>query len=127
MTLLTALSEAQMKEFFGWTQSSNMASVYVHLSGRDVDSALLKTYGIKTYNGEEEQEKFRTKKCMRCEEVNPPTNSYCSKCSLPLDKSTLLGFITKGTERTKPDSILDKLMEDEDFRRVMEAKIRSLS
>lgn len=35
-----------MKEFFGWVQASNMASIYVHLSGRDVDNALLKVYGI---------------------------------------------------------------------------------
>jgi site-specific recombinase XerD len=45
--LASFLTEAQMKEFFGWTQSSNMASVYVHLSGRDVDNALLKVYGLK--------------------------------------------------------------------------------
>jgi site-specific recombinase XerD len=45
--LASFLTEAQMKEFFGWTQSSNMASIYVHLSGRDVDNALLKIYGLK--------------------------------------------------------------------------------
>jgi integrase/recombinase XerD len=39
------LTEAQMKEYFGWTQASDMAAVYVHLSGRDVDSALLKLAG----------------------------------------------------------------------------------
>lgn len=33
------LTEAQMKEYFGWVQSSKMASVYVHLCGRDVDDA----------------------------------------------------------------------------------------
>ena len=36
------LTEAQMKEYFGWTQASDMAAIYVHLSGRDVDNALLK-------------------------------------------------------------------------------------
>lgn len=41
------LTEAQMKEHFGWTQSSDMASVYVHLSGRDVDNGILKAHGIK--------------------------------------------------------------------------------
>ena len=33
--LANFLTEAQMKEFFGWVQDSDMASVYVHLSGRD--------------------------------------------------------------------------------------------
>ena len=41
------LTEAQMKQHFGWTQASEMAAVYVHLSGRDVDDALYRHYGIK--------------------------------------------------------------------------------
>ena len=36
------LTEAQLKQFFGWTQSSDMAARYVHLSGRDLDSIILK-------------------------------------------------------------------------------------
>jgi integrase len=36
------LTEAQLKQFFGWTQSSDMAARYVHLSGRDLDSVILK-------------------------------------------------------------------------------------
>lgn len=44
--LAVKLTEAQMKQMFGWTQSSDMASVYVHLSGRDIDDALLRTSGL---------------------------------------------------------------------------------
>lgn len=40
------LTEAQLKQFFGWTQSSDMAARYVHLSGRDVDDAIRKIYGL---------------------------------------------------------------------------------
>jgi hypothetical protein len=43
-----------MKEYFGWVQSSDMASVYVHLSGRDVDSALLKLHGMIQEDGVKE-------------------------------------------------------------------------
>jgi len=39
--LASYLSEAQMKVFFGWTQSSKMASIYVHLSGKDLDKSLI--------------------------------------------------------------------------------------
>jgi integrase len=35
------LTEAQLKQFFGWTQASDMAARYVHLSGRDLDGAIL--------------------------------------------------------------------------------------
>ena len=40
------LTEAQMNDYFGWGQGSGMPSVYVHLSGRDVDDAILKANGI---------------------------------------------------------------------------------
>jgi integrase/recombinase XerD len=39
------LTEAQMNIYFGWIQGSNMPGVYVHLSGRDVDYAILKANG----------------------------------------------------------------------------------
>lgn len=34
------LTEAQMCEFFGWVQGSDMLPIYVHLTGRDVDGAI---------------------------------------------------------------------------------------
>lgn len=40
------LTEAQMNIYFGWIQGSEMSSVYVHLSGRDVDYAILKANGV---------------------------------------------------------------------------------
>ncbi|MDI6799059.1 MAG: tyrosine-type recombinase/integrase, partial [Candidatus Aenigmarchaeota archaeon] len=43
--LANHLTEAQMKEYFGWVQNSKMASIYVHLCGRDTDEAILKMYG----------------------------------------------------------------------------------
>lgn len=124
--LASHLTEAQMKEFFGWTQSSDMASVYVHLSGRDVDTALLKTYGIQIGTEENGKEQFTTKRCIRCEEINPPTNKYCKRCYLPLDKDALVNIINKGTTRSKSDMVLDKLLEDEEFREMLERKIEIL-
>lgn len=38
--LATKLTEAQMNIIFGWKQGSDMPSIYVHLSGRDVDDAI---------------------------------------------------------------------------------------
>jgi integrase len=39
------LTESQMKAYLGWTQSSKMASVYVHLSGKNLDDAIRKANG----------------------------------------------------------------------------------
>lgn len=46
--LANFLTEAQMDEYFGWVQGSKMPSTYVHLSGRDIDKAILRLNGIKT-------------------------------------------------------------------------------
>lgn len=40
------LTEAQMNIYFGWAQCSYMHGVYVHLSGRDVNDAILKVNGV---------------------------------------------------------------------------------
>jgi len=40
------LTDAQLKQHFGWRADSRMASVYVHLSGRDLDPALARLAGL---------------------------------------------------------------------------------
>lgn len=54
--LANFLTESQLKEFFGWRQGSEMAQIYVHLSGRDIDEAILNIY--------QNDESFDTKKRM---------------------------------------------------------------
>ncbi|MCX6821798.1 MAG: tyrosine-type recombinase/integrase [Candidatus Aenigmarchaeota archaeon] len=54
--LANKLTEAQMKQMFGWTQNSGMASIYVHLSGRDLDEPLLKMSGLLDKETEKEEE-----------------------------------------------------------------------
>ena len=40
------LTEAQMNIYSGWARGSDMPIVYVHLSGHDIDNAVLKANGI---------------------------------------------------------------------------------
>lgn len=110
--LANHLTEAQMKEFFGWIQSSNMASVYVHLSGRDIDKAIQKVYGIEQ-PGTENEEHIKPKICSRCETNNSPEVKYCIKCGLPLDQKTILEIENDEKELLKiitPD-IMDQMIE----------------
>lgn len=51
--LANFLTEQQLKVYFGWAQHSRMASIYVHLSGRDIDNALLSAYGLKKIDHKE--------------------------------------------------------------------------
>ena len=81
--LANNLTEAQMKEYFGWTQGSEMASIYVHLSGRDVDNALLKMHGL--VKEEKKDDGMQLRICERCQEKNSPTQQFCGRCGSPLD------------------------------------------
>ena len=97
-----------MKQYFGWVQSSDMASVYVHLSGRDVDKALLALNGI-AVNDDEKQERFRAKACPRCKLKNSPDSKFCNACELALDLETAIEL---DQARVKIDRLFDKLTED---------------
>ena len=124
--LANHLTEAQMKEYFGWFQASTMASVYVHLSGRDVDKALLKLHGIKTDDQSEEKDILAPKKCIRCNTSNPASNKFCSLCGLPLDQQAATGLIKDSLARKEADGILDKMLEDPQFRQTFLDKAREL-
>ena len=120
--LASKLTEAQMKEHFGWVQSSKMAGVYVHLSGRDVDTALLKTYGIKM-DTEEKEEKFVPKNCPRCKTQNSPISKFCSKCGSVLEVADVYAI---EQERKNADELMNRLMTDEEFKNAMVKKMIAL-
>jgi integrase len=92
------LTEAQMKQYLGWVQGSDMAAIYVHLSGRDVDDALLKMHGIVT--DEKKDVQMSPKKCTRCSLMNSPTTKFCSKCGMALDIKAALEIEGKDSEIT---------------------------
>ena len=77
------LKEAQMREMFGWAKNSDMPSVYIHLSGRDVDEGLLKLYGIEDDENKETM-KIDILKCSVCGEQNSSRLLFCIKCASPL-------------------------------------------
>ena len=106
--LAKVLTESQLKEMFGWTQSSKMASVYVHLSGRDVDNAILEIYGLK----KKKEEGEKVIKCPRCGEINEIGAKVCWKCGFVLDPE----FAKKMEEKKKKEEdfvykVIRKLIE----------------
>jgi len=120
--LANKLTESQMKEHFGWVQGSDMAATYVHLSGRDVDNALLKLQGLVQVE-ETKFEKLNVRVCPRCKDHNAPVSKYCTKCGLPLDE----GMIAKIEEmKGKSNNVMNRLMEDDDFKNFMMKRISEL-
>lgn len=74
------MTEAQLCVFSGWKIGSDMPRMYVHLSGRDVDDALLKMYGMKK---EEESQARASRKCVRCNHINDANGELCVRCGRP--------------------------------------------
>jgi integrase len=81
--LANKFKEAQLCEWFGWVQGSDVPARYVHLSGRDIDDAYNELHGLKT---EEEKEEERTViTCWRCDELNEAARRFCGGCGAALD------------------------------------------
>jgi integrase len=75
--LANKLTESQLNEHFGWVQGSDMTRIYVHLSGRNLDNALL-----------ESQEPLKLILCPRCGQQIQTGHKFCFSCGLPLDMQT---------------------------------------
>ncbi len=75
------LNEAQLCMIFGWAIGSKQPATYIHLSGKQTESAYKKLYGIE--RPEEKQEKLI--KCQTCGEINSALNDTCTNCFNPLN------------------------------------------
>ena len=78
------LTEFQMNQYFGWVQGSAMPSTYVHLSGKDMDAAVLKLNGIEIGNNESDTAPQATV-CVRCKRLNPTSAELCCACGMMLE------------------------------------------
>lgn len=120
--LANFLTEAQLKQHFGWVQASDMASTYVHLSGRDVDNALLKLQGVKVEKQENEAV-LKTIPCKRCREINSPASKFCMRCGSPLD---IESAVKLDDLRVKADRLMNILIEKPDVLNVLLEKIEEV-
>jgi ribosomal protein L40E len=110
-----------MNQVFGWKQGSDMPSIYVHLSGRDLDDAILGVYGLRKV--EEKEPKLKPKICPRCGTSNAIEARFCMKCGLALDVKAAQEI---EEARLKTDAIMNVLMKDADFRDLLLKKLKEL-
>lgn len=77
------LTDSELKIMYGWSMTSKMPAVYVHLSGKDLDAKLTSMYSGKPY--EPPKPGFVPAVCPRCSEKSSPGMLYCPRCASPLD------------------------------------------
>lgn len=114
-------TEAQLCEYFGWKQGSQMPRIYVHLSGRDVDKRLLEIHGLA--GKEKETPKLAIKVCPRCELKNPPAGKFCSRCGSALD---LKAALEADRRIERAEELLETLLTNPEVKAFLVEKIRKL-
>ncbi len=66
-----------------------MAATYVHLSGRDIDNAIMQAHGRAPKEGPPTP-KLNVKSCPKCRMDNTVDATYCVRCGSPLDIDTAM-------------------------------------
>jgi integrase len=121
--LANHLTEAQMNQYFGWATGSDMPSTYVHLSGRDVDDAILKMRGLSKAEDEEVESSLAPKPCPRCSLTNKATGKFCTRCGAILDVQTAVAM---QDEIEDLDKRFSTLLQDDDVQKLLMRKMVEL-
>lgn len=80
------MTETELKPFAGWTKTSQMAAIYIHLAESDVDDKVLEISGVK--KEEKKEKKINSiRVCPYCKTKNPFDGVYCINCSRIIDQT----------------------------------------
>jgi integrase/recombinase XerD len=60
--------------------STDMFRTYAHLTGQDIDSAMLESYGISVTDNDNTTSRLEPVQCPHCRKINPPISNYCFSC-----------------------------------------------
>jgi site-specific recombinase XerD/ribosomal protein S27AE len=124
--LANHLTEFQMNQYLGWVQGSGMPSIYVHLSGKETENAILSLNGMNVKK-EKKESILKPKSCSRCGTINAADNRYCCKCSGVLDVKTACEMEevsnTQRKIRKSSDDVMNALMQDSEFKEIFARKI----
>ncbi len=116
------LTEFQMNQYFGWIQGSDMPSTYVHMSGREVDEAILTMNGIKSPEHKEEII-LKPVICPRCDTINASESKHCNKCGGILDLKIAFEMEEKQKLREEPERMLNLLLKDPEIQEIFLRKM----
>ncbi len=124
------LTEFQMNQYFGWIQGSGMPSTYVHMSGKEVNNAILAMNGIRVDN-EKKDSRFQPLICPKCDTINTCDSKHCNKCGGIIDLKYALELEAQQEKeiaiRKDSDRLMDVLLKDKDVQALLAEKLRALS
>src|SRR5215469_3840043 len=90
------------KQWFGWSENSNMPSIYENFDGHEAAEVLAEKFGLKPQTKQEFLPRLRECPNVTCKELNTPDAPLCAKCRVPL---TVPGFMEQ--DKKKNDEIYE--------------------
>lgn len=94
------VTEAVLRKHAGWTMSSEMPQVYIHLQDESSDIILEKNGIVNSKNKEVESNLLKSRYCPNCNEPNKSESSkFCIKCKMVLSYDSYIETIEKQKEK----------------------------
>lgn len=111
------LTERQMRQFFGWTEDSDMPSRYMHNDMEEVDERLDQINGIEVKKQQDTFTNVFTLITCACGNKNTPDKLLCACGQTVLAEESIL-------KREKADAIMNKLFEHEEFKSLVKKLLK---
>lgn len=113
-----------VKRITGHTATSKHFEVYLHMSNRDVDEAVLKRHGLVRPEDEVRKELEKPIVCWNCKAFNSPSAGVCESCNFSLKFSEMASTlkIVKDVQAVLPKLIAMARMQDQDLASMKERR-----
>jgi hypothetical protein len=99
------LKEHHLRQFAGWSPSSNMHLKYLHNFGNESNDSILQAYGI-IPKDQQSVDVLRPLQCPNCQEPNKPDSRFCSRCRMVLTYDAYSETVEENAEKDKQVQIL---------------------
>lgn len=110
-------NEMELRVFAGWSKSSYMPEVYLHINSNNVDEKIRKKNGMISPDEEkrieEDKKILKVRVCPMCQEKNDVNNKFCFKCGQILDIKAI-----RDIEKAKEVIVLSEEKENEIIERL---------
>jgi integrase len=99
-------TEMELRIMFGWSKSSNMPSVYIHLSGADVKAKILQKSNMVEQEIPPGERPLDPVKCPRCGMLNQKGFYTCVRCNSPLSAEAMREIGIAQQLMSDPDQLI---------------------
>lgn len=120
------MQESILRKLAGWTGSSDMPEVYIHVGNKDVESAQLARHG-KAVAQKHLSENPLSKECPVCHKDIPIESQYCENCSKHQELTPVVKRLLEEHQQTISEVEKMKAMFNEDMiKSMIEARVNEI-